>query len=199
MNCRKVTILMVMLILLEWMPSVVYSVFAEEQKASEPLDDSKFASELPPEIVSERVGELILRIKKKVQDGRRYKNGLLKTNTEDRLVLESQLSSLHKSIMNDIHLLSDTLMELEKEGKQPELRKQVEDLFIYIVPQLWSIIDRLRDEVDSARAGRPKAAVEELSAIEDEVRKFSMRLNTFYEMSFGQEDKVRRNLRTNSF
>jgi small conductance mechanosensitive channel len=190
MKGRKVTMLMVMLILLEWTPSAVYTGFAAEKKASEPLGASNVVSELPSEIVGERANELMLRINKAAKDVERYKNDLLKANTEDRLVLQLQLSTLVQRVMNDIHLLADTLMELEKKGKQPDLRKQVEGLFIPIVPQLWSIIDRLRDEVDSARAGRPKAAVEELSAIEDEVRKFSMRLNTIYEMSFAHLKKM---------
>ena len=44
MNGRRVTILMVMLILLELMPSVVYTVFAEKRKTPEQLDDSNVNS-----------------------------------------------------------------------------------------------------------------------------------------------------------
>ena len=190
MNALRVTIFMVLFILLEWIPSAAYDSLAIEKKASEPLGDTQVVSELPSAMVGESANELLLRINEAVKVNERYKKAMVKANAEDRLVLQLQLFSNQQRVMKDTHLLADTLMELKKEGKQPDLRNQVESAFIRVIPHLWSNIDELRIEINTARARRPEAAVEERSAIEDEVKKFSMRLNIVYEMSLDHIKKM---------
>jgi small conductance mechanosensitive channel len=82
------------------------------------------------------------------------------------------------------------LLEQEKKGKQPELRREVEALLSSVPPSLWSYINRLRDEIDTVRASRTKATAKERPAIENKVARLTKRLDRMYEMSLAHVEKM---------
>jgi small conductance mechanosensitive channel len=190
MNGWRVIIPTVLVILLETLLLTGYCSQAVAQNASETGSDNGVVSELPPDQVGERANELLSRINGAVEAVERYERALAGANGEDRLVLQLQMFSLRKRILDDIHQLADELLQMEKAGQQPELRKQVVSIFPRVTPLLWFHIQRLRGEIDAVRARRLEAAAEERSAIEDEVTKFTTRLDAMYEMSLAHIRKM---------
>ena len=155
---------------------------AAAQQNNQPGQSGDVMQELPADKVGEKASQLLERINSDAKDGQRYVSAMQNANPEDRLVIELQLYSLRQRIMADLHLLADTLFEIEKDGPQPELRKQVEAVMVRATPRLWSEINRLRNRIDALRASRAKAPVEELPAIELEIVKLTSRLDTFFEL-----------------
>jgi small conductance mechanosensitive channel len=72
------------------------------------------------------------------------------------------------------------LLDLEKSGPQDELRPAVEELCDMVVPQLWYQIDRLRGEVDAARARRASVELSQRLALEDRIGDITQFLNQVY-------------------
>ena len=153
------------------------------QEASETVSDNGVVKELAAEKVGKDASELLARINAAVEDGQHYINAMKAASDEDRLVMQLQISSLQQRIMDDVHQLTGALLEREKKAKQPVLRQQVEAVLARITPRLWFLINRLHGEIDAVRARRIKAPVEERLDIEDEVIKFTARLDRMYEMS----------------
>ena len=137
-------------------------------------------SELSTEMQDAEAIELLARINDTIKIISRYGRDMEKADQEDRLVLQLQIYQQQKQIMGDLHQLADTLLEIEKKGSHPKLREKVEDVFNRVTPRLWYHIERIGKVIDSIRAKRTKAKVEELSAIENEVALYTQRLDTFY-------------------
>ncbi|MEK6195652.1 MAG: mechanosensitive ion channel, partial [Deltaproteobacteria bacterium] len=89
---------------------------------------------------------------------------------------------LRVQIMNDVDELADTLLELEKNEPQTELRIEVKALLTRITPALWFHINNYRDKIDTTRARRVEVKAEERAALEYEVEKYSRRLDEFYKL-----------------
>jgi small conductance mechanosensitive channel len=147
-------------------------------KGGEPL-----LVELPAKKVGEQAAELLARINQAVERNAHYKQKLPDASAEDQLVLRLQMSSLLVQAFEDFHELAGVLGELEKEAPQPELRTQMEELFRRTTPVLWEHIDRVNAEIDTARARRVSAPVEDRQNIEDRVTRLTERLNNLYEIS----------------
>ena len=161
-----------------------YNSIVMAQKDSNADNNNAGLSESSSEIPGEETTKLLSRIDDSTKFILRYGREMEKADQEDRLVLQLQIYQQQKQIMGDIHQLADALLELEKKGSQPKLRKKVEDIFTWATPRLWLHIDRIGKEIDSNRARRTKAKVEELSAIANVVARYTQRLDTFYELSF---------------
>jgi len=135
---------------------------------------------LPPEEVGQHANRLLLQINAAIESGRRYEKALEKASAEDSLVLNLQIYQLRVQIMNYVNELANTLLELEKNEPQTDLRKEVEELFTLITPALWFHINSYRDKIDAVRARRTKVKAEERAALEYKVEKYSRRLDTYY-------------------
>ena len=167
-----------------------FSDQAIAQKTSETVSNNGVVKELAAEKVGKDASELLASINAATEDAQRYINAMKVASEEDRLVMQLQIFLLQQRIMDDVHQLPDALLELEKKGKQPELRRQVEAVLARATPRLWFHIDRLRGEIDAVRARRIKAPVEERPAIENEVVKLTARLDRMYEMSLSHIEKI---------
>ena len=179
-----------LLILLQVLLLAGLSEPAGAQKASEPAAGSEVVKEMSAEKVGIDASELLARINATAEDAQGYLDEMKAASEEDRLVIQLQITFLQQRIMDDVHQLSDALLEQEKKGKQPELRRQVETLLSRIPPRLWFHINRLRGEIDAVRARRTKAPAEERPAIENEVVKLTTRLDRMYEMSLAHVEKM---------
>ena len=160
------------------------------QKTSETVSGNNVVKELAAEKVGIDASELLARINEAVEDAQRYINEMKAASEEDRLVIQLQIYLLQQRILDDVHQLSDALLEQEKKGKQPELRRQVEAVLSRVLPSLWFHINRLRGEIDTVRASRTKAPAKERPAIENEVAKLTTRLDRMYEMSLAHVEKM---------
>jgi small conductance mechanosensitive channel len=160
------------------------------QKTSETVSGNNVVKELAAEKVGIDASELLARIKEAVEDAQRYKNEMKAASEEDRLVIQLQIYLLQQRILDDAHQLSDALLEQEKKGKQPELRRQVEAVLSRVLPSLWFHINRLRGEIDTVRVSRTKAPAKERPAIENEFAKLATRLDRMYEMSLAHVEKM---------
>ncbi|MCD6273842.1 MAG: mechanosensitive ion channel family protein [Deltaproteobacteria bacterium] len=165
-----------------------------EQAIAQKTLETPVNNDVMKELASEKVGvdasELLEHINATVKDGKRYINTMKTASDEDLLVLQLQFFSLQQRMINDVHKLTDAMLDQEKKGKQPELRREVEAVLTRITPSLWIHINRLRGEVDAVRARRIKAPVKERLAIENEVLKLTARLDKMYEMSLSHIEKM---------
>ena len=191
MNVRRLIIPAVAVFLLGTLFTAGSQSLAVAQNQSKTAGNKKIVSELPPEMVGKRANELLSRINDTIATGKRYEKKMAGASAEDRLVLQMQIYQLRMRVMDDIHQLADTLLDLEKAGAQPKLRGQVEDVLARAIPQLWSHIDQLRGEIDKIRARRIEAKAEERFAIENEVANFTKRLDAFYEISLSTITKMK--------
>ena len=160
------------------------------QKTSETVSGNNVVKELAAEKVGIDASELLARINKTGEDAQRYINEMKAASEEDRLVMQLQIYLLQQRILDDVHQLSDALLEQEKKGKQPELRRQVEAMLSRVLSGLWLHINRLRGEIDTVRVSRTKAPAQERPAIENEVAKLTTRLDRMYEMSLAHVEKM---------
>ena len=160
------------------------------QKTSETVSGNNVVKELAAEKVGIDASELLARINEAVEDSQRYINAMKAASEEDRLVIQLQIYLLHQRILEDVQQLSDALLEQEKKGKQPELRRQVEAVLSRVPPHLWFHINRLRGKIDTVRVSRTKAPAKERPAIENEVAKLTTRLDRMYEMSLAHVEKM---------
>ena len=87
------------------------------QKVSETVSGNGVVKELAAEKVGEDASELLANINEAVDNGQRYINAMKAASEEDRLVMQLQIFLLQQRIMDDVHQLSDALLELEKKGK----------------------------------------------------------------------------------
>jgi small conductance mechanosensitive channel len=184
-NMMKVwRVIIVTALITVWMTlfTTNYYGLAIAQSKSDTSGDSEKVSELSPEMVGDRANELLTRINATLESIKRSINALDGANEEDHLVLQLQIYKLRIKIMDDIHQLAGALLELEKTSPQPKLREQVENIFTRGTERLWDHIDRIRGEIDKIRARRPEAKPEERSVIENEINRYTQRLDTFYEL-----------------
>ncbi len=164
--------------------------YSVAQETSAKTDSQPPLAELPPEEVGEQANALLKQLISMSETGTRYVQAMQDANPEDRLVLELQLWSLQDRSLDTLYELSDALMALEKTAPQPELRKEVEDLFRYVLERSTFHIDRLRGKVDAARAARMEAAADERYSIEEEVAKYTRRIDEFYRILVRQIEKM---------
>ncbi|MBW1608844.1 MAG: hypothetical protein JRJ74_12205, partial [Deltaproteobacteria bacterium] len=192
MNVRRLIIAAVTVFLLGTLFTAgFHSLAVAKNKSDTASSFNKNVSELPPEMVGKRVNELLSHINDMIASGKRYEGRIEGASAEDRLVLQMQIYKLRIRIMDDIHQLADALLVLEKAGPEPELRGQVEDVFLSVTQRLWFHIDRIRGEIDKIRARRIEAKTEERSAIENDVAYFTRHLNTFYEIGLAHITKMK--------
>jgi len=167
-----------------------HSSIVMAQKESNADNDKAGLSELSPEAPGGEITKLLSHIDNTKNTILRYGREMEKADQEDRLVLQLQIYQQQKQIMGDIHQLADTFLEIEKKGPQPQLREKVAAVFAQVTPRLWYHIDRIGKVIDSLRAQRTKAKVEALSAIENEIARYTRHLDTFYELSFAHIKKM---------
>jgi small conductance mechanosensitive channel len=191
MNPWRVIVPTVLLILLTGLlPNVYYNSQAIAQKPAEAADDNEVVAELPPEKVGEKANELLTRINENAGKIERYKSAMAEASVEDRLVFQLQGLLLQNRVLSDTHKLADALLVMEKTGKQPELRKQVESILPLLTSRLWFYINHLRGRIDTIRERRVKATADERYTIENEIAKITVRLDDVYEMSVAHINKM---------
>jgi small conductance mechanosensitive channel len=172
----------------------LYSWFYDQaiaQKTSETVSGNNVVNELAAEKVGIDANELLVRINADAEDLQSYKNEMKATSEEDRLVKQLQFFLVQQRILENVQQLSDALLEQEKKGKQPELRREVEALLSRLSASLWFHINRIRDEIDTVRGSRTKASAKERPAIEIKVAKLTTRLDRMYEMSLAHIEKMK--------
>jgi small conductance mechanosensitive channel len=152
------------------------------EKKQTPKDGKPLLVELPAAEVGDQAAELLTAINDAVEQNAHYKQKAQDASPEDQQVLRLQMASLLVQAFEDFHQLAEVLGELEEEAPQPELRTQMEELFRRTTPVLWEHIDRVNAEIDTARARRVSAPVEDRQNIEDRVTRLTERLNNLYEI-----------------
>ncbi len=181
MNSRRVCITILALLSVTMLFALVsHPAVAAAGKTETTNGQKPIISTLPPEEVGQQANRLLMQINAAVETGQQYDNALANASAEDSLVLHLQLYKLRVQVMHDVNELADTLLELEKNGPQIDLRKEVEGVFTRITPVLWHHINRYRNKIDVARAGRAEVNAEKRAALEYKVEKYSGRLDVFY-------------------
>lgn len=155
---------------------------ARAQNKSDQSGKAPLLKELSDAEVGQHANELIKKLNSQSTQGRRYTEALKDAGPEDRLVLELQIASLRKRIVDNLQQLGDALLELEKSGSQSELRGAVEKIYVDAIPRLWSHIGHLRAEIDKARGKRPKANASESYTLENEIAKLTKGLDESFDM-----------------
>ncbi len=135
--------------------------------------------------------ELLSQIDKIISRVEKYKKRIENSSPEDRTVLKMQIYKLRKQLLDDVQQTADTLQDLEKTRKHPELRSEIEHIFSRIIPQLWSHINYICNEIDSLRAKRSKAEATDRAALENEITKLTEHLDVYFEKSFSHIEKMK--------
>ena len=183
MNTKQVCMTIIALLSVTILIAMGFSSEVAAKNETETTNGQKpIIKALPPEEVGQHANRLLLQINAAIESGRRYEKALEKASAEDRQVLNLQIYQLRVQIMNDVDELADTLLELEKNEPQTELRIEVKALLTRITPALWFHINNYRDKIDTTRARRVEVKAEERAALEYEVEKYSRRLDEFYKL-----------------
>ena len=132
------------------------SLRADQQQLSSKSEDKLLLNELSNEQADKRANELIKSINSLASANDRYLKAMKDASPEDRLVLELQQWLLQRRAGKDLHQLGDVLLIMEKKSQQPQLRRQVEDIYLYALSRILLHVDRLRNEIDQLRASRLK-------------------------------------------
>ena len=177
------TIVFISLLSIMCMPGLLLATQATDK-------GSEVVQELSPEKVGEDANQLLERINSSTQKVMAYNSAIESASAEDRQVLQIQLTLIQDRIMSDVHQLADTLLALEKDGKQSELREQVESAISGVTPRFEVLINQLRGKIDKVRARRTKAPAAERPLIESEVSKLSARLNQLYKTNYSHIEKM---------
>ena len=183
MNTKQVCMTIIALLSVTILIAMGFSSEVAAKNETETTNGQKpIIKALPPEEVGQHANRLLLQINAAIESGRRYEKALEKASAEDRQVLNLQIYQLRVQIMNDVDELADTLLELEKNEPQTELRIEVKALLTRITPALWFHINNYRDKIDTTRARRVEVKAEERAALEYEVEQYSRRLDEFYKL-----------------
>jgi small conductance mechanosensitive channel len=167
-----------------------YNSEAIAEKPAEAAEDNEIVAELPPEKVGDKANELLIRINEAAEEIEGYKSAMSEASAEDRLVFQLQGLLLQNRVLSDAHKLADALLVMEKTGKQPELRKQVESIFSRLTSRLWVYINHLRGRIDTIRERRVKATADERYTIENEIAKITAVVDDMYTMSLAHINKM---------
>ncbi len=120
----------------------------------------------------------------------RYFDAYKSASAEDRLVFDLQIWALQQKAVAQIQKLTDHLVSLEKKTAQPALRKQVQSILAKITPRFVTSIEKTGKDIDNARARRTDTSPEDRPALEDEVRKLTIRLDQLYKMSLANLERM---------
>ena len=167
-----------------------YCHVAVAQKTSDAANDAAGLKELPPEIVGKQANELLQSINDAIALRSRYESEMKAASKEDRQVLQLQMNRAGQQIINDIHLLPEILLKLEKKGPQTKMREEVERVFSEVPPRLWYHVDQLNNEIDRIRANRPEAKPEDLATIETEIERYTLLLDKGYKLGLVHIQKM---------
>jgi len=129
---------------------------------------------------SEGVDALRNRIDRDLEALDRYEKRLAHASREDSLVLRRQIAHRQVSALRALHRLAGMLMEMEKEGEQPKLRRDVETRFATVTPLLQPYVDALREEIDELRARRWETPVGRRLDLENHIAKQTGFLDEVY-------------------
>ena len=161
------------------------------EKAQLGVEQKNIIKALPADMVGEQAADLLSRIGADIKTALRYDRALQNASAEDTAVLRLQIYKLRVRIVENVHLLADELLKLEKEAPQPALREQVEQAFTRITPLLWQHIERMRQEIDGVRAGRTEASPEERIKIEHVLAELYARLDVFFQVGHAHLSKMK--------
>ena len=167
-----------------------YNPLVLAQNSSDAANDTAGLKELPPEMVGKQANELLQGINDAIFLRARYESELQGASEEDKQVLHLQMNRVSQQIIDDIHLLPEILLKLEKKAPQAKLREEVERVFSEITPRLWQEIGQLKGQIDGMRANRFEAKTEERAEIEAEIRRYTLLLDKAYKLSFVHIQKM---------
>jgi small conductance mechanosensitive channel len=144
------------------------------------VSKNEIAKALSLEEIREEASPRLTQILEAVNAVDRYKALLEDASIEDSLVLKLQLFNSQLKGLQLLHELAEFLIELEQTEAQIELRGAVEEAYMLVTPRLWNHIDRLRGEIDAARALRMTVGVDKRMDLEAEIAATTDQLNQLY-------------------
>ncbi|HEX5132880.1 MAG TPA: mechanosensitive ion channel family protein [Candidatus Krumholzibacteria bacterium] len=148
--------------------------------------DSASLSPVLGDSVGTRSAELVAGIRRDVRAVDTYLAKLETASREDSVVLRLQLFETQQDALTKLHELAGVLIDLEKRGPQPGLRTDVVGAFERTTPRIWGHIRMIRGQIDRLRAARGKTAAADRPALEGQVRVFTQRLDTVYQLGYDQ-------------
>jgi hypothetical protein len=167
-----------------------FTVQASENETGAAAVENNGIIQQPAGKMDEPTARLFNRIDERLASLQRYEDAKTNASAEDLQVLQLQIYKVRMGIIDDIHLLADELLKLEKDGPQPELREQVENAFNRITPLLWNHIERMQKEIDAIRASRAETTPEKRAVIEYNLAALTGRLDAFFRTSYTHISKM---------
>ncbi len=148
---------------------------------STPQTPAATEAESPSAKVEMKFDDLMLQINKNFSNLEKYEKRYVTAGTEDRNVLDLQIYKLRIQIIDDVQQLSDIYLELKEYAPQPERLSRLEPVLSRIIPQLWSYITQIGNEIDSLRGNRAKTEANLRPDLENEIARLTEKLDLYYE------------------
>jgi len=188
--CRTITVAIAFFSLICF-PTAGGSLHADQKQTADPLENEVPLHEQSVEQVGTRISELIKSINRILATGSRYRASLAAASEENRYVLQLQLWALNQRGLKQIHQLADGLLRLEQNSPQPELRRDVVNIFAFALEHIQFHSEHLREDIDKIRAQRPEVAVNERYGLEMSIAHLTQQLDGNLQMYLAHIHKMK--------
>ena len=107
-----------------------------------------------PETVGQQAAELLESIRDHTEDYRAYRARILNASHEDSLVLQLQIDSQVDGLIVELPNLANYYPRDPQTDGERELQGRIEAIYNFVTPDIWVLIDNLRQDVDRQRSLR---------------------------------------------
>jgi len=157
---------------------VPFLLLAQDQ-AEEVAKDVPALEEISPEQVGQQGAQQLEILVDIIVEARGYNDRLVAASPEDSLVLRIQLAKARDRFIATLKELSGLVADSKGDEEAVALHQRVKEVYVEVTPRVWEIIQNLRNEIDNIRSLRTDTAAADRSALEDEMRLLSTRLDNF--------------------
>ncbi|MDX2473029.1 MAG: mechanosensitive ion channel family protein [Candidatus Krumholzibacteria bacterium] len=107
-----------------------------------------------PETLGQQAAELLESIRDHSEDYRAYQARILNASHEDSLVLQLQIDSQVDRLIAELPKLANYYPRDPQTAGERELQGRIEAIYNYVTPDIWVLIDNLRQDVNRQRSLR---------------------------------------------
>ncbi len=107
-----------------------------------------------PETVGEQAAALLASIRDHSADHRAYRARILNASHEDSLVLQLQIDSQVDGFIAELPKLANYYPRDPQTDGERELKGRIDAIYNFVTPDIWALIENLRQDVDRQRSLR---------------------------------------------
>jgi small conductance mechanosensitive channel len=153
------------------------SALAQDQKSAA----DEVLAEVNPEQVGEQAAKLLTQLETIIGESRVYSERLVVASSEDSLVLQLQIDARQDRFMETLQQIAEITNQEDETGDNAQLLDRTRIVFSDVTPQIWELISETRTKIDRLRSQRQGTAAADISVLEDNLRRLTIRLDRFFE------------------